>query len=137
MRLFIFSLGSQYTIPAMKLVGGAFRTTLALKNKYITEVNEQVVKPLDDFLKTDLKEFKESKKVYDKALEKYESTLAKYNGQSRQKEASALREEAFQLYDTRKAYIQSAMSCAMLCIRLQDGLDQLILGVVSTDKAPL
>ncbi|KAI7831480.1 hypothetical protein BC939DRAFT_437194 [Gamsiella multidivaricata] len=122
-------LSSQYTIPAMKLTGDAFRTTLALKNKYISEVNEQVLKPLDDFLKTDLKEFKESKKVFDKALEKYESTLAKYNGQSRQKEPSALREEAFQLYDTRKAYIQAAMSCSMLCIKFQDALDQLVLGV--------
>ncbi|KAF9178965.1 SNF1-interacting protein [Haplosporangium sp. Z 11] len=120
---------SQYTIPAMKLVGEAFRTTLALKDNYISEVNEKVLKPLNDFLKTDLKDFKDSKKVYDKALEKYESTLAKYNGQSRQKEPSALREEAFQLYDTRKAYIQAAMSCSMLCIRLQDGLDQLVLGV--------
>lgn len=114
----------------MKLVGGAFRTTLALKNNYITEVNEKVLKPLDEFLKTDLKDFKESKKTFDKALEKYESTLAKYNGQSRQKEPSALREEAFQLYDTRKAYIQAAMACSMLCIRFQDGLDQLVLGVV-------
>ncbi|KAG0279534.1 SNF1-interacting protein [Linnemannia exigua] len=121
-------LSSQYTIPAMKLVGGAFRTTLALKHQYITEVNDQVVKPLDDFLKTDLKDFKESKKTYDKALEKYESTLAKYNGQSRQKEPSALREEAFQLYDTRKAYIQAAMACSMLCIKFQDSLDQLVLG---------
>ena len=123
-------LGSQYTIPAMKLVGGAFRTTLALKHQYITEVNDQVVKPLDDFLKTDLKEFKEAKKTFDKALEKYESTLAKYNGQSRQKEPSALREEAFQLYDTRKAYIQAAMACSMLCIKFQDSLDQLVLGIV-------
>ncbi|KAF9904244.1 SNF1-interacting protein [Linnemannia zychae] len=121
-------LSSQYTIPAMKLVGGAFRTTLALKHQYITEVNDQVVKPLDDFLKTDLKEFKDAKKTFDKALEKYESTLAKYNGQSRQKEPSALREEAFQLYDTRKAYIQAAMSCSMLCIKFQDSLDQLVLG---------
>jgi len=123
-------LSSQYTIPAMKLVGGAFRTTLALKHQYITEVNDQVVKPLDDFLKTDLREFKEAKKTFDKALEKYESTLAKYNGQSRQKEPSALREEAFQLYDTRKAYIQAAMACSMLCIKFQDSLDQLVLGTV-------
>ncbi|KAG0285873.1 SNF1-interacting protein [Linnemannia gamsii] len=121
-------LSSQYTIPAMKLVGGAFRTTLALKHQYITEVNDQIVKPLEDFLKTDLKEFKDAKKTFDKALEKYESTLAKYNGQSRQKEPSALREEAFQLYDTRKSYIQAAMTCSMLCIKFQDSLDQLVLG---------
>ncbi|KAF9917453.1 SNF1-interacting protein [Lobosporangium transversale] len=122
-------LSSQYTIPAMKLTGEAFRTTLALKHQYITEVNEKVLKPLDDFLKTDLKDFKDAKKVFDKTLEKYESSLAKYNGQSRQKEPSALREEAFQLYDTRKAYIQAAMACSMLCIKFQDSLDQLVLGV--------
>ncbi|KAF9977276.1 SNF1-interacting protein [Actinomortierella ambigua] len=122
-------LSAQYTLPAMKLASGAFRTMLALKHQYIVEVNERVVKPLEDFVKNDLKEFKESKKVFDKALEKYESALAKYSGQSRQKEPSALREEAFQLYDVRKAYIQAAMSCAMLCIKFQDSLDQLILGV--------
>lgn len=122
--------GSQYTIPAMKLSSDALRTTLALKSKYITEVGDKVVKPLEDFLKNDLKDFKESKKTFDKTLEKYESTLAKYNGQNRQKEPSALREEAFQLYDTRKAYIQAAMSCSMLCIKFQDALDQLVLGVV-------
>ncbi|KAF9113448.1 SNF1-interacting protein [Mortierella sp. AM989] len=122
-------LSSQYTIPAMKLSSDALRTTLALKSKYITEVGDKVVKPLEDFLKNDLKDFKESKKTFDKTLEKYESTLAKYNGQNRQKEPSALREEAFQLYDTRKAYIQAAMSCSMLCIKFQDALDQLVLGV--------
>ncbi|KAF9432445.1 SNF1-interacting protein [Entomortierella beljakovae] len=113
----------------MKLSTDAFRTTLALKKKHIAEVSDKVVKPLDDFLKNDLKEFKESKKAFDKALEKYESTLAKYNGQNRQKEPSAIREEAFQLYDTRKAYIQAAMFCSMLSIKFQDALDQLILGV--------
>lgn len=115
----------------MKVTIEALRTTLALKSNYISEVNEKVLKPLDDFLKTDLKEFKDSKKTFDKALEKYESTLTKYSAQSRQKEPSALREEAFQLYDIRKTYIQAAMSCAMLCIKLQDTLDQLVLGVVS------
>ncbi|KAF9986670.1 SNF1-interacting protein [Modicella reniformis] len=122
-------LSSQHTIPAMKLTGEALRTTLALKNNYISEVNEKVLKPLDDFLKVDLKDFKDSKKSFDKALEKYESALTKYNAQNRQKEPSALREEAFQLYDTRKAYIQAAMSCSMLCIKFQDALDQLVLGV--------
>ncbi|KAF8929529.1 SNF1-interacting protein [Dissophora ornata] len=122
-------LSSHYTIPAMKLTSSAFHTTLALKSKYTSEINDKVLKPLEDFLKTDLKEFKESKKMFDKALEKYESTLAKYNGQSRQKEPSAIREEAFQLYDTRKAYIQAAMACSMLCIKFQDALDQMILGV--------
>ena len=116
----------------MKLTGGAFRTTLALKNKFASEIDDKVLKPLEDFLKTDLKEYKESKKMFDKALEKYESTLAKYNGQSRQKEPSAIREEAFQLYDTRKAYIQASMACSMICIKFQDTLDQLILGVVSS-----
>ncbi|KAF8984795.1 SNF1-interacting protein [Entomortierella lignicola] len=113
----------------MKLLSDAIRTTLALKSKYISEVSEKVAKPLEEFLKNDLKEFKDSKKSFDKALEKYESTLAKYNGQSRQKEPSAIREEAFQLYDTRKAYIQASLSCSMICIKFQDALDQLVLGV--------
>ena len=41
-------------------------------------------------------------------LDKYEAQLYRYSVLSKQKEASALREDAFQLYELRKTYIKSS-----------------------------
>jgi hypothetical protein len=57
-------------------------------------------------VKTHLKEFKDFRKQHEKTLERYEAQLYKYTAQSKTKEASAVREEAFRLYETRKAYIR-------------------------------
>lgn len=57
-------------------------------------------------MKTHLKEFKDFRKQHEKTLEKYDTQLVKYTSQSRTKEASAVREEAFRLYETRKAYVR-------------------------------
>jgi hypothetical protein len=45
------------------------------------------------------------RKQHEKSLERYEAQLYKYTSQSKTKEASAVREEAFRLYEARKAYI--------------------------------
>lgn len=39
-------------------------------------------------------------------MERYDAQLYKYNGQSKAKEASAVREEAFRLHEARKAYVR-------------------------------
>ena len=69
-------------------------------------MEDNFIQPLQSFVKTHLKEFKEFRKHHEKTLEKYEVQLAKYTSQSKTKEASAVREEAFRLYETRKAYVR-------------------------------
>lgn len=39
-------------------------------------------------------------------MERYDTQLVKYTSQSKTKEASAVREEAFRLYEARKAYVR-------------------------------
>jgi hypothetical protein len=41
-------------------------------------------------------------------LDKYETQLYRYNVLSKQKEASALREDAFQMYELRKLYVKNS-----------------------------
>lgn len=59
-------------------------------------------------IKSDLKSYKDSRRQFEKMLDKYETHLNRYNVLSKQKEASALREDAFQMYELRKLYIRNS-----------------------------
>ncbi|CEP07785.1 hypothetical protein [Parasitella parasitica] len=65
-----------------------------------------LVSPLQQFVKTHLRDFKNFRKQHEKAMEKYENQLAKYSGLGKSKEPSAIREEAFRLHEARKEYVR-------------------------------
>jgi hypothetical protein len=69
-------------------------------------MEDNFIQPLQLFVKTHLKEFKDFRKQHEKSLERYDTQLLKYTSQSKTKEASSVREEAFRLYETRKAYVK-------------------------------
>ncbi|CAG8811800.1 27656_t:CDS:2, partial [Racocetra persica] len=69
----------------------------------------------------------EVRRAYDKALEKYDSIIAKYASQSKTKEASALREDAFQLFEVRKTYIKNALDYTLKIIQFRSALDHFLM----------
>ncbi|GAA5803830.1 hypothetical protein EDC94DRAFT_536683 [Helicostylum pulchrum] len=93
-----------FTGAVIKSFSDALQTTLAFKTKLVSDLEDNFIQPLQSFVKTNLKEFKEFRKQHEKSLERYDSQLLKYTSQSKTKEASAVREEAFRLFETRKAY---------------------------------
>lgn len=82
-----------------------------------------MISPITKLLKEDFKQFKDSRKNYEKMLDKYDSMVSKYTSQSKTKEASALREDAFQLYEVRKSYIKASMDYTIHCIEFKSLLD--------------
>nr|CAG8600533.1 10993_t:CDS:10 [Entrophospora candida] len=93
----------------------------ALLGMYVNDIDEKLIQPLLQFTKTDLKEFKDTRRNYDRALERYESMLAKYTSQSKNKEASALR-EVF-----RKTYIRVLLDYTLKAIHFRTTLDHLLM----------
>ncbi|KAI9265211.1 hypothetical protein BDA99DRAFT_604465 [Phascolomyces articulosus] len=79
---------------------------LAFKTKIVSDLEDNLLHPLQRFVKHELKDFKESRKAYERMSDKYEAQIYKYNALSRAKEASALREDAFQTFDVRKTFIR-------------------------------
>ncbi|CAO0795768.1 unnamed protein product [Mucor circinelloides] len=73
-----------------------------------SDLQDALLNPLQTIMKHDLKSYKESRKQFEKTLDKYETQLNRYNVLSKQKEASALREDAFQMYELRKLYIRNS-----------------------------
>ncbi|KAI7873220.1 uncharacterized protein EV154DRAFT_528530 [Mucor mucedo] len=95
-----------FTGAVIKSFSDALQTSLAFKTKLVSDLEDNFLQPLQTFVKTHLKEFKDFRKQHEKILEKYDVQLVKYTSQSKSKEASAVREEAFRLYETRKAYVR-------------------------------
>ncbi|KAL7317917.1 SNF1-interacting protein [Mucor circinelloides] len=95
-----------FTGAIIKGFADALQTSLSFKTNLIHNLEESLVSPLQQFVKTHLRDFKNFRKQHEKAMEKYESQLAKYSGLSKSKEPSAVREEAFRLHEARKEYVR-------------------------------
>lgn len=87
------------------------------------------VEPIRSFVAGDLKTFKDVRRTLDGAQKTFDTTLARYVGQSKTKEPSALREDAFNVYETRKAYLKASMDFCMLAPQLRFTLDKLLVRV--------
>ncbi|KAG2205633.1 hypothetical protein INT46_003460 [Mucor plumbeus] len=95
-----------FTGAVIKSFSDALQTGLAFKTKLVSDLEDNFIQPLQLFVKTHLKEFKDFRKQHEKTLERYDAQLYKYTAQSKTKEASAVREEAFRLYEARKSYVR-------------------------------
>ncbi|KAG2233388.1 hypothetical protein INT48_000391 [Thamnidium elegans] len=84
------------------------QSTIAYRMKMASDLEDLLLNPLQQMIKYDLKSFKDSKKGFERMLDKYETQLYRYNVLSKQKEASALREDAFQMYELRKLYVRNS-----------------------------
>ncbi|OIW33665.1 PH domain-containing protein [Coniochaeta ligniaria NRRL 30616] len=87
------------------------------------------VEPIRAFVGGDLRTFKEVRRTLDAAQKVFDTTLARYVGQSKTKEPSSLREDAFAVYETRKAYLKASMDFCMLAPQLRFTLDKLLVRV--------
>ncbi|KAI0200517.1 PH domain-containing protein [Astrocystis sublimbata] len=128
----IVSVDHDYTALALKRINDGSKewwTHVLTTSKKIDALS---VEPVRSFLASDLRNFKETKRTLEQTQKAYDSTLARYVGQSKTKEPSALREDAFSVYETRKAYLKASMDFCFFAPQLRFNLDKLLVQV-STD----
>ncbi|KAI0383074.1 hypothetical protein F5Y04DRAFT_251765 [Hypomontagnella monticulosa] len=87
------------------------------------------VEPIRNFLQGDLRNFKEARKALEQTQKVFDTTLARYVGQSKTKEPSSLREDAFAVYETRKAYLKASMDFCFFAPQFRQNLDKLLVRV--------
>lgn len=87
----------------------------------------ELVNLLQDISKVHIKHFKDIRKNFEFFQSKYDSVLLKYSSQSKSKEPSALREDAFQLFELRKSYLSSSLDLTVEMIKLHQYLDKNLL----------
>lgn len=108
------------------------QSTVASRMKTVSDLQDQLLHPLQNLVKNDLKSFKDSRKQFDKMLDKYETQLYRYNVLSKQKEASALREDAFQMYELRKQYVRSSGDYFSKLVYFKANLEQMLVECFSS-----
>ncbi|ORZ22496.1 hypothetical protein BCR42DRAFT_345381 [Absidia repens] len=104
----------------------ALKCSLSAKVKLVNDLDETLLQPLQNLLKSDLKEFKDMRRTFEKTLDKYENHLSRYGNLSKQKEPSALREDAFQMFDIQKSYVRASGTYFMQLATLKSKVEHLL-----------
>ncbi|KAJ3579563.1 hypothetical protein NPX13_g996 [Xylaria arbuscula] len=128
----IVSVDHDYTALALKRVGDGSREWWGQVLNIAKKIDTLSVEPVRTFLASDLRNFKETRRTLEQAQKTFDSTLARYVGQSKTKEPSSLREDAFAVYETRKAYLKASMDFCFFAPQLRFNLDKLLVQI-STD----
>ncbi|KAI9672718.1 MAG: SNF1-interacting protein [Alyxoria varia] len=126
-------LDHDYTLLALRrladgISGLWLQTIIVMKN-----AQRLIADPIKNFLQNDLWPFKDARRNLEEARKNLDSALSRYSSQAKTKEPSSIREEAFQLHESRKAYLKASMDLGVLAPQLRFALDNL-LARVSSDE---
>ncbi|KAI8634533.1 hypothetical protein F5Y19DRAFT_461275 [Xylariaceae sp. FL1651] len=128
----IVSVDHDYTALALKRISEGSKEWWTQVLNTARKIDTLSVDPIRTFLQGDLRNFKETKRTLEQTQKTFDSTLARYVSQSKAKEPSSLREDAFAVYETRKAYLKASMDFCFFAPQFRLNLDKLLVRV-STD----
>ncbi|KAJ2904594.1 putative PH domain-containing protein C19A8.02 [Zalerion maritima] len=120
-----------YTTLALRRFGEASRDWWIQILATVRRTEAIMADPLRNFLNNDLRAFLSTRRNLDQAQKTFDTTLARYVAQSKTKEPSALREDAFAVFETRKAYLKASMEFCILASQLRYTLDKLLVRLSS------
>lgn len=115
-----------YSVLAMKKCADGAKDYWMSMIAMIKRFNFIVIDPIRNFLQYDLKAFKESRRAVDATQKTFEHLQTKYAGLGKSKEASSLREEAFQLHEARKLYLKAMMDFMSMAPQFRFAVDKLL-----------
>ncbi|KAI8332136.1 hypothetical protein BC941DRAFT_474549 [Chlamydoabsidia padenii] len=123
---------SQVASMAINGFASALECSLSAKVKLVDDLNKSLLQPLQSLLKMDMKEFKDMRRTFEKTFDKYENHLSRYSNLSKQKEPSALREDAFQMFDIQKSYVRASGTYFMQLINLKSKVEHMLVDCFSS-----
>lgn len=127
----IGSLDHDYTALALKRLGDGSREWWTSVLGTAKKLESMSVEPIRNFQHGDLRSFKETKRNLENTQKAFDTALSRYVAQSKTKEPSSLREDAFAVFETRKAYLKASMDFCQLAPQLRLTLDKLLIRVSS------
>ena len=122
-------LDQDYTLLCMRRYGEGSREFWSRTLGGVKKYEHNVVEPIRGFLVGELRGFKESRRVLEQSQKSFDTVMARYLGQSKAKEASSLREDAFQVHEARRAYLKASMDVCTSAPQLRASLDNLLVRV--------
>ncbi|EXF73404.1 PH domain-containing protein [Colletotrichum fioriniae PJ7] len=120
-----------YTLLALRRISDGSKEWWTQIMSTVRKMDTISVDPIRSFVAADLRSFKEVRRVLDHTQRNFDQAMARYMSQSKTKEPSAIREEAFAVYETRKAYLKVSMDFCQLAPQIRFSLDKLLVRVSS------
>lgn len=124
-------LDHDYTLLAMKRYSEGARELWTGTISAMKKMEGNMIEPLRAFLQNDLRSFRETRRNLDQTQRQFDTLQSRYSGQTKAKEASALREDAFQLHEARKAYLKASMDFSVSAPQLRMALDYILVKIFS------
>ncbi|KAI9838008.1 MAG: hypothetical protein M1819_006162 [Sarea resinae] len=124
-------LDHDYTLLAMKTYGEGSRDFWSFAINGMKKMEGMVIDPIKGFLQGDLKNFKDARRTMEHAQKYYDNLLSRYSAQTKTKEPSSLREDAFQLHEARKSYLKASLDLCVLAPQMRNTLDKLLVRLFS------
>jgi hypothetical protein len=122
-------LDHDYTLLAMRRYGEGARELWMSLIGGMKKMDSTVVDPIRAFMSGELRNFKDARRYLEQSQKTFDNTLARCLGQSKSKEPSALREDAFQVHEARKAYLKASLDFCLLAPQLRFTIDKLLVKV--------
>lgn len=122
-------LDHDYSLLAIRRHGEGAREYWNQTFRGVRKYDATVIEPIKSFCNNELRTFKDARKTLDASQKTFDAVITRYAGQSKTKEASSLREDAFQLHEARKAYLKSSMDFGVAAPQLRTSLDHLVVRV--------
>ena len=120
-----------YTLLAMKRYGDGAKELWTVTIAGLKRIQANVVDPIKTFLHNDIRSFKEIRRNFQATQKEFDLQMSRYSGQAKTKEASSLREDAFQLHEARKAYLKASLDFSVAAPQLRMTLDKMLVRVFS------
>ncbi|TLD23043.1 hypothetical protein PspLS_07189 [Pyricularia sp. CBS 133598] len=120
---------TDFTLLALKRVGELSRERWTKILTSARNIDAMSTDPIRSFLNSELNAFNKAKRELESSQRGFDAVLARHVAQSKTKEPSALREDAFALYETRKTYLKASMDFCQLAPQLRYTLDKLLVKI--------
>ncbi|KAI9468461.1 MAG: hypothetical protein EXX96DRAFT_513009 [Benjaminiella poitrasii] len=116
---------SKVTCDVVNTFASALESAISEKSKMASDLEDRLLKPLQDIVKSQIKQYKDARKQFERQFDKFESQQTKfYNLNKDNKEPSALREDAFQLYDAQKTYTQTCLDYFLILVNVKHQIEE-------------
>lgn len=120
-----------YTLLAMRRYGEGARDFWATTISGLKKMDVNMAEPIRAFLQNDFRTFKEVRRSLEQSQKQLDSLQSRYSAQTKSKDPSALREDAFQLHEARKSYLKASMDFGVLAPSLRVALDKMLVKMFS------
>ncbi|TID24492.1 hypothetical protein E6O75_ATG02857 [Venturia nashicola] len=124
-------LDHDYTLLALKRYNEGAKEFWMATIKWMKKVESTVVDPIRNFLQVDVANLKNARRNLEHQQRTFDGLISRYSSNSKTKEASSLREDAFQLHEARKAYLKASMDYSVLAPQIRNALDKLLVKIFS------